>query len=57
MSSNLPRDRTRFHLLSASERECFRLAGILATSGDTRQELLEILAAGEYSRLFHLCQY
>ena len=57
MYSNLPRDRTRFHLLGACERECFCLAGILAASGDTRQELIEILAAGEYYRLFHLSQY
>ena len=57
MSSNLPRDRTHFHLLNACERECFRLAGILVASGDTRQELIEILAAGEYFRPFNLVQY
>ena len=48
MSSNLPRDRTRFHQLGACERECFRLAGVLITEGDLRQELIEILAAGKY---------
>ena len=57
MYSNLPRDRTRFHQLGACERECFRLAGILVASGDTRQELIETLVAGEYSRLFNLVQY
>ena len=51
MYSNLPRDRTHFHWLGTCERECFRLAGILITEGDLRQELLETLAAGKYSIL------
>ena len=51
MYSKLPRDRTRFHRLSTCECECFRLAGILITEGDLRQELLETLAAGKYSIL------
>ena len=51
MYSNLPRDRTHFQWLGACERECFRLAGILITEGDLRQELLETLAAGKYSIL------
>ena len=48
MYSNLPRDRTHFHLLGACEHECFHLAGILVASGDTRQELIETLATDEY---------
>ena len=52
MYSSLPRDRTRFHQLGACERECFRLASILISEGDLRQELLETLAAGKYSILF-----
>ena len=51
MYSNLPRDWMCFHQLGACERECFRLAGILITEGDLRQELLETLAAGKYSIL------
>ena len=51
MYSNLPRDRTCFHRLGACECECFRLAGILITEGDLRQEFLETLAAGKYSIL------
>ena len=51
MYSNLPRDRTHFYQLGACERECFRLAGILITEGDLRQELLETLATGKYSIL------
>ena len=51
MYSNLPRDRTRFHRLGVCECEYFRLAGILITEGDLRQELLETLAAGKYSIL------
>ena len=51
MYSNLPGDRTCFHQLGTCERECFRLAGILITEGDLRQELLETLAAGKYSIL------
>ena len=51
MYSNLPRDQTCFHRLGACERKCFRLAGILITEGDLRQELLETLAAGKYSIL------
>ena len=51
MYSNLPRDWTRFHRLGACEHKCFRLAGILITEGDLRQELLETLAAGKYSIL------
>ena len=51
MYSNLPRDRTCFHWLGTCERECFRLAGILITEGDLRQELLETLATGKYSIL------
>ena len=51
MYSNLPRDQTCFHRLGACKRECFRLAGILITEGDLRQELLETLAAGKYSIL------
>ena len=54
MYSNLPRDRTRFHQLGACERECFCLAGILIAEGDSRQELLEILAAGKYPIFFRL---
>ena len=49
--SNLSRDRTCFHQLGACERECFRLAGILITIGNLRQELLETLAASKYSIL------
>ena len=52
MYSNLPRDRTRFHQLGACEHECFHLAGILITDGDSRQELLETLAAGKYLTSF-----
>ena len=48
MYSKLPRDRTRFHQLGACKHECFCLAGILIAEGDLKQELLEILAAGEY---------
>ena len=33
----------------ACERECFRLAGIIIAEGDSRQELIETLATGEYS--------
>ena len=51
MYSNLPRDRTCFHQLGACECECFCLAGIGITEGDTRQELIEILAASEYPDL------
>ena len=51
MYSNLPRDQTCFHWLGTCKRECFRLAGILITEGDLRQELLETLAAGKYSIL------
>ena len=51
MYSNLPRDQMHFHRLGACERKCFRLAGILFTEGDLRQELLETLAAGKYSIL------
>ena len=51
MYSNLPRDRMRFHWLGTCERECFRLAGILITEGNLRQELLETLATGKYSIL------
>ena len=52
MYSNLPRDQTRFHQLGACEHECFRLAGILIADGDSRQELLETLAAGKYLTSF-----
>ena len=48
MSSNLPRDRTCFHQLGTCEHECFRLAGIVTSEGDLRQELIETLAAGKY---------
>ena len=51
MYSNLPRDWMRFHWLGACKCECFRLAGILITEGDLRQELLETLAAGKHSIL------
>ena len=34
--------------------ECFRLAGVLITEGDLRQELIEILAAGKYLTLSYL---
>ena len=51
MYSNLPRDQVCFHWLGMCEHECFRLAGILITEGDLRQELLETLAAGKYSIL------
>ena len=54
MSSNLPRDRTRFHQLGTCERECFRLAGIAITEGDLRQELIEALAAGKYPTFMQL---
>ena len=54
MSSNFPRDRTRFHQLGACECECFHLAGVLITEGDLRQELIEILAAGKYLTLSYL---
>ena len=57
MSSNLPRDRTHFHQLGACELECFRLAGILITEGDLRQELIEILAAGKYLTLYVYLQF
>ena len=48
MSSNLPRDRMRFHQLGACKRECFHLAGIAISEGESRQELIESLAAGKY---------
>ena len=51
MYSNLPRDRMRFHQLGACEHECFRLAGIVISEGDLRQEFIETLAAGKYIRL------
>ena len=51
MYSNLPRDWMHFHRLGACEREYFRLAGILITDCDLRQELLETLATGKYSIL------
>ena len=54
MYSNLLRDRAHFHQLGACERECFRLAGILIAEDDSRQELLEILAAGKYPIFFAL---
>ena len=40
-----------FHRLGMCKHECFRLAGILITEGDLRQELLETLAASKYSIL------
>ena len=54
MYSNLPQDRMHFHQLGACECECFCLAGILIAEDDSRQELLEILAAGKYLISFAL---